>query len=417
MRHPETPPAPGVISGAVLGSAPDPDRRARANVLRLAAAQALAGANAAVVFATGAIVGATLAPDPAYATVPISVFVVGMAAGTLPAGWIARRHGRRAAFVAGTGCGVAMGLLAALAVLLASFPLYCFATLLGGCYAAVVQSFRFAAADGASPAFRPRALSWVMAGGVFAGVLGPQLVTWTMDLWAPYTFAASYLAQAAVALVAMAVLSGVALPRPAAGERAAGRPLGEIVRQPPFVAAVVCGVVSYALMNLVMTSAPLAMRMCGLPVSASNWAIQWHIVAMYGPSFFTGSLIARFGAPRVVAAGLAITVGAAAVGLSGVTAGHFSLALVLLGLGWNFGFVGASAMVLETHRPEERTRVQSFNDFLVFGTMAAGSFSSGGLLAAQGWAAVNLVVFPPVALALAVLAASGLFRRRPAAAG
>ena len=412
MRLPGSSSAPEVAP-AVL----DSDRRARANVLRLAGAQALAGANAAVVFATGSIVGATLAPGPAYATVPISVFVVGMAAGTLPAGWIARRHGRRAAFLVGTGCGVAMGLLAALAVLLASFPLYCFATLLGGLYAAVVQSFRFAAADGASPAFRPRALSWVMTGGVFAGVLGPQLVTWTMDLWAPYTFAASYLAQAAVALVAMAVLSGVDLPRPAPGERTAGRPLGEIVRQPRFVAAVVCGVVSYALMNLVMTSAPLAMRMCGLSVVSSNWALQWHIVAMYAPGFVTGSLIARFGAPRVVAAGLLVTLGAAAVGLSGVTAGHFSLALVLLGVGWNFGFTGASAMVLQTHRPEERTRVQSVNDFVVFGTVAAGSFASGGLLAAQGWAAVNVVVFPPVALALAALAVSGLFRRRPAAAG
>lgn len=393
-----------------------PDRRARANVLRLALAQALAGANSAVIFATGAIIGSTLAPSASLATVPISVFVVGMAAGTLPAGWIAQRHGRRAAFMAGTGCGAATGLLAALAVLVASFPLYCAATFLGGLYASVVLSFRFAAADGASASFGPRALSWVMAGGVFAGVLGPQLVTWTMDLWPPYLFAASYLAQAAVALVAMAVLGGVDLPRPAATELAAGRPLGRIVRQPRFLAAVTCGVVSYTLMNLVMTSAPLAMHMCGLPLTASNFAIQWHIVAMYGPSFFTGTLIARFGAGRVVAAGLAITLAAAATGLSGISAAHFSLTLILLGLGWNFGFVGASALVLVTHRPEERTRVQAFNDFLVFGTMAVGSFSSGQLLAAHGWAAVNLVVFPPVVLALAVLVASGLLRRVPAAA-
>lgn len=397
---------------ADLAAGAGPDRRTRTNVLRLALAQALAGANSAVIFATGAIIGSQLAPSPAYATVPISVFVVGMAAGTLPTGWIARHHGRRAAFMAGTGCGVLTGLLAALAVLLASFPLYCTATFLGGLYAAVVLSFRFAAADGASAAFRSRALSWVMAGGVFAGVLGPQLVTWTMHLWPPYLFAASYLAQAAVALVAMAVLAGVDLPRPAATELTAGRPLGVVVRQPRFLTAVVCGVVSYSLMNLVMTSAPLAMHLCGLPLSASNFAIQWHIVAMYGPSFFTGALIARFGAQRVVAAGLVILAAAAATGLSGITAAHFSLALILLGLGWNFGFVGASALVLETHRPEERTRVQALNDFLVFGTMAVGSFSSGQLLAAYGWAAVNLVVFPPVVLALGVLAASGLFRRR-----
>ncbi len=395
----------------------DPDRRARANVLRLAAAQALAGANSAVIFATGSIIGAQLAPSAAYATVPLSVYVVGMAAGTLPTGWVARHHGRRAAFMVGTGCGALTGLMAAFALLIGSFPLYCAATFLGGLYAAVVLSFRFAAADGASEAFRPRALSWVMAGGVFAGVLGPQLVTWTMDLWPPYLFAASYLAQAAVALVAMAVLAGVHLPRPAAAElAAAGRPLRQIARQPRFVAAVTCGVVSYTLMNLVMTSAPLAMHLCGLPLSVSNFAIQWHIVAMYGPSFVTGTLIARFGAQRVVLAGFAITLAAAATGLSGVTAAHFSATLVLLGLGWNFGFVGASALVLETHHAEERTKVQALNDFLVFGTMAVGSFSSGQLLAAHGWAAVNLAVIPPVALAIAVLAASGLLRRRAATA-
>ena len=386
------------------------DRRARGNVLRLAVAQALAGANASVIFATGAIIGSTLAPDPAWATVPISVFVVGMAAGTLPTGWLARRYGRQPAFMAGGGAGVLAGLVAAGALLAQSFALFCLATLCGGFYASVVQSFRFAAADGASTAFRPKALSWVMAGGVFAGVIGPQLVTWTMDLWAPNLFVVSYLAQAGVALLAMGVLSGVDLPRPARAAPA-GRPLAEIVRQPRFLIAALCGVVSYTLMNLVMTSAPLAMRMCGLPLVASNSAIQWHIVAMYGPSFFTGTLIARFGAPRVVAAGLALTAAAALVGLQGITTAHFVVVLVLLGLGWNFGFVGASAMVLDCHRPEERTRVQSFNDFLVFGTMAAGSFSSGQLLTALGWGAVNLVVFPPVVLALAVLALSGRLRR------
>ena len=388
------------------------DRRTKANVLRLAAAQALAGANASVVYATGAIIGSTLSPDPALTTVPISVFVVGQASGTLPVGWLSRRYGRRAAFMAGSGCGVLAGLLAAMALLRQSFPLYCVATLFAGLYASAVQSFRFAAADGAPLAFRPKALSWVMAGGVFAGVLGPQLVTWTMGLWPPNLFVVSYLAQAAVALVAMAVLSGVDLPRPAPAELARGRPLPAIIRQPRFVVAVVCGVVSYTLMNLVMTSAPLAMRLCGLPLSAFNGALQWHGVAMYLPSFFTGSLIARFGARRVVAAGLLLTGTAAATGLSGISATQFSAGLVLLGLGWNFGFVGASAMVLEAHRPEERNKVQSFNDFLVFGTMAFGSFSSGHLLVTFGWAAVNWVVFPPVALALAVLMASGLLLRR-----
>lgn len=391
------------------------DARSKGNVVRLSAAQALAGANASVVYATGAIIGNTLAPAPAFATVPISVLVVGMALGTLPTGWIARRHGRRAAFLVGAGAGCAAGLLAAVALLAQSFVLYCCATMLAGFYAAVVGSFRFAAADGVAPGLRPRALSWVMAGGVFAGVLGPQLVTLTMDIWSPHVFVVSYLAQAVVALLAAAVLGGVELPGIKPADAARGRPLLQIVRQRRFVVAAICGVVSYMLMNLVMTSAPLAMRLCGLPLATSNTAIQWHVVAMYGPSFFTGAIIARFGAPAVVAAGLLLLAAAAAAGLAGITAGHFILGLVLLGIGWNFGFVGASAMVLETHRPEERTRVQSFNDFLVFGTMAVGSFSSGGLLTEYGWASVNWVVFPPVALALLALL---LFRPvRPALGG
>ena len=387
------------------------DRRARRNALRLAAAQALAGANATVIFATAAIIGASIAPEPGLATLPISVFVCGMAAGTLPTGAIARRFGRRTAFITGSGIGCIAGLIATAALLAGSFTLYCVATFLAGLYGSVVQSFRFAAADGASPGFRARALSWVMVGGVFSGVLGPQLVTWTMGLWQPYLFAASYLAQAAVALIAMAVLAGVDLPRPVRATDA-GRPLGTIIRQPRFIVAALCGVITYTLMNLVMTSAPLAMRLCGLPLSASNATIQWHVVAMYGPSFFTGALIARFGAQRVVAAGLTLLAAAAVCGLAGVELANFTIGLILLGVGWNFGFVGASSLVLETHRPEERTRVQSFNDFLVFGTMAIGSFSSGQLLVLYGWASVNWVVFPPVAIGLGALALSRLMRGR-----
>ncbi|HZR76683.1 MFS transporter [Bradyrhizobium sp.] len=390
------------------------DTRVRANVMRLAAAQALTGANSAVIFATGSIVGATLAPDVSLATVPISMYVAGLAAGTLPTGMISRAYGRRVAFIAGTACGALTGLLGALAILRGSFVLFCCATFLGGLYGAVSQSYRFAAADGASTAFRPKAVSWVMAGGVFAGVLGPQLVQWTMDIWSPYLFAFSFIVQAAVALVAMAILAGVDAPKPAPADLHRGRPLLEIVRQPRFIAAALCGVIAYPTMNLVMTSAPLAMKMCGLSLSDSNFGIQWHIVAMYGPSFFTGSLIARFGAPRVVATGLLLEAAAAVIGLSGLTAMHFWATLIVLGMGWNFGFVGASALVLETHRPEERNKVQAFNDFLVFGMMAVGSFSSGQLLANYGWAAVNWVVFPPVALGITVLLLVSLQRRRTA---
>jgi MFS family permease len=390
------------------------DARARSNVKRLAAAQALTGANSAVIFATGSIVGATMAPDISLATVPLSMYVVGLAAGTLPTGAISRAYGRRTAFIIGTGCGVLTGLLGAFAILRGSFVLFCLATFLGGLYGAVSQSYRFAAADGASAEYRPKAVSWVMAGGVFAGVLGPQLVQWTMDIWPPYLFAFSFVVQAAVALVAMAVLSGVDAPKPAPSDMHGGRPLLEIARQPRFIAAALCGVVSYPMMNLVMTSAPLAMKMCGLTVSDSNFGIQWHIVAMYGPSFFTGTLISRFGAPRIVALGLLLEATGAMIGLSGVSAMHFWATLIVLGVGWNFSFVGASALVLETHRPAERNKVQAFNDFLVFGMMAVGSFSSGQLLANFGWSAVNMVVFPPVMLGLAVLAVASFARRRAA---
>lgn len=380
------------------------------DVLRLAAAQALGGANSAVVYATGAIVGNMLAPNQALATLPISVFVVGMAACTLPAGTIARRHGRRAAFLTGTGCGVLVGLLAALAIVLGSFWLFCAATFFGGAYAAVVLSFRFAAADCVPPKRRPRAVSAVMAGGVFAGVIGPQLVTYTMDLWQPHLFAATFLAQAAIAAVSAVILFGVRVPMPTAVEVAGGRPLGAILRQPRFITAVICGVVSYTLMNFVMTAAPLAMRLCGLSQESSNLGLQWHIIAMYGPGFFTGQLITRFGAPRVVAAGLALTAASAAIGLTGIDVAHFWLTLILLGLGWNFGFVGASALVLECHRPEERTRVQSLNDFVVFGTMALGSFSSGSLLTTYGWDTVLWVSFFPLAVAVTALAATASSR-------
>jgi len=388
------------------------DQRVRANIARLAVAQALTGANTAVIFATGSIVGAAIAPNMALATMPLSVYVVGMAAGTLPAGWVARTYGRRVAFLIGAGFGAVCGVLAAIAIILKSFPLFCIATFCGGLYASVALSYRFAAADGAKEAFRPKAISWVLAGGVFAGVLGPQLVQWTMDFWAPHLFAASFVVQAVVALVAMAVLSTVHAPRPAKTDLHRGRPLGQIIRQRDFIAAALCGTVTYTMMNLVMTSAPLAMRLCGLPISDSNFGIQWHIVAMYGPSFFTGSLIARFGAPVIVAIGLALEATAAAIGMSGITPLHFWAMLIVLGLGWNFGFIGASALVVQTHRPEERNKVQAFNDFLVFGMMAVGSFTSGHLLADYGWAIVNAVVFPPVAVALICLGLVHIMRRR-----
>lgn len=383
------------------------------SVLRLAIAQALSGANTTVVYATAAIIGHLLAPRPGMATLPISVFVIGMALSTLPVGAVARQHGRHAAFFLGNGCGVVSGLLASLALVQASFVLFCIAMLFGGAYAAVVLTFRFAAAECVPAADKPRALSLVLAGGVFAGVLGPQLVTATMNQWPPHAYAATYLCAAAVSVLSALVLRGVRFAGSPAMPAAVGatpsappatsRPLRDVVRQPRFVVAMLCGVVSYMLMNFMMTSAPLAMELCGLPREYSNYGIELHVVAMYLPSFFTGRLISRFGETPIVLAGLAITAAAALVGMSGQTVAHFWWALALLGVGWNFGFLGASAMVLQCHTPQEGPRVQAINDFVVFGTMVIGSFASGSLLSAYGWSTVAALTLPPVVVAAAAL--------------
>ncbi len=374
------------------------------NILRLAAAQALAGANSVVFYATGAIVGNAIAPSPSLATLPITLFVLGMAASILLFGALARKRGRKAAFMAGTGAGVVTGLAAALAVVLGSFLLFCFAAMLGGAYAAVALSFRFAATDGVAPERRARALSLVMGGGVAAGIIGPMLVTGTMHLWPTHTFAFTFLAQALVAALAAILLAGgVTSAEPAAASVRGGRPLREIVRQPGFATTVFSGAVAYMVMNFLMTAAPLSMHMHGLSQQAANLGIQWHVMAMYGPGFFTGRLIQRFGAVRMAAAGLLITAASVAVGLSGLGVYHYWLSLILLGIGWNFGFTGASAKIIDFHRPEEKTQVQSLNDFLVFGVMIVGSFSSGVLLNAFGWNAVLWGSLVPVAVALLTL--------------
>ncbi|WP_160151505.1 MFS transporter [Microbulbifer sp. ALW1] len=382
-------------------------RTQRANIWRLAIAQALAGANSVVVYATGAIVGNTLAPTPLLATLPLSIFVVGMALCILPVGVIAGRYGRRAAFLAGAGAGVLAGLLAMYATFMggvSGFWLFCVSTFFGGAYAAVVLTFRFAAADAAAPERKAQALSMVMAGGVAAGVVGPQLVTWTMDLWPQYLFAVTFLAQATVAALSALILVGVRLPKPTVEQAHGGRPLATIVRQPRFIAAATCGAISYTLMNFLMTAAPLAMHMHGHSTESSNLGLQWHVIAMFGPSFFTGKLIARFGAERVMMVGLLLIGISAAVGLMGVQVMHFWWTLILLGLGWNFGFLGASALVLECHTDTEKTRVQSLNDFIVFGLMALGSFFSGGILSAYGWNSVLWVSFAPLAITVIALA-------------
>ena len=380
------------------------DNLARRNALVLAVAQALAGGNNTVIVATSAIIGAVLAPDKGLATLPITGMVFGMWFGTLPIGYLARTRGRRFALQTGSLFGVISGLISFSATMIGSFPLLLLGTFCGGLYAAAHQSYRFAAADTASESFRAKAVSWVLAGGVFAAVIGPQLVIFTKDMLSPHLFAASFLGQSVCALLAAAVLTFVRIPRLTSKPTEPVRSLLHITLTPQFIVAVACGVVSYAMMNMVMTSAPLAMIDCGHSVTDSALGIQWHVIAMYAPSFFTGHLINRFGVERVISAGLALLLAAALVGISGLTVAHFWTNLVLLGLGWNFSFIGATTMVTRCHRPHERNKVQAFNDFLIFGSMAVSSFSSGQLLARFGWVTVNEVIFPAVFIAGALLA-------------
>lgn len=386
---------------------------AKRNAFVLACAQALGGANPAIVVSLGGIVGYALAENKALSTLPVSLFNLGLALGTIPAAILMRHLGRRGGYVIGGAIGAVAGAIAATAIALASFAIFCLGTAVAGLYASFVQSYRFAAADTATGAFRPRAIGWVMIGGLFAAVIGPQTVIWTRDALPAMPFAGSFVGQGVLALLAIGVVLFLRAPPPVTTPLHGGRPLRHFLRSPRFLVAVAAGVVSYGLMSFVMTAAPLAMVGCGHSVSAAALGIQWHVLAMYAPSFFTGRLIARFGQEAVTAAGLMLMAGAAAVDLSGLSVAHFWLALVLLGAGWNLSFIGATAMVTDCYRPEERARVQAMNDFLVFGSVAVASFSSGRLLDVSGWATLNWIVFPPVAgVLLLLLWQGGRGRRR-----
>jgi predicted MFS family arabinose efflux permease len=379
------------------------DNLARRNAMVLAVAQALAGGNNTVIVSTASIVGAVLAPDKGLATLPITAMVMGMWLGTLPVGALARRFGRRFALQTGSAFGILSGFISYAAVMNGNFWLLLVGTFCGGLYAAAHQSYRFAAADTASEAYRPKVVSWVLAGGVFAAVIGPQLVIFTKDLLSPHLFAASYLGQSACAIAAAAVLQFIRVPPVTVARHDNARPLGQIIRAPRFIVAVACGMASYGMMNMLMTSAPLAMVGCGHSVTDAALGIQWHVLAMYAPSFITGSLIARFGVERVAGVGLALVATSAVVGIAGITVAHFWTNLVLLGLGWNLAFIGATTMVTQCHRPQERNKVQSFNDFLIFGSMALTSFSSGQLLDKFGWATINEVILPTIFVTGALL--------------
>lgn len=379
----------------------------RRNIVVLALAQTLGASNGPIIISLGGLVGQKLSSDPTLVTLPVSLYNLGLALGTLPAAAIMRHFGRRSGYLLGAAIGLAAGVVATLGVYWASFLVFCLGTFLSGFYAAYVQSYRFAAADGAAGALKGKAISAVMIGGLAAAILGPQLVIWTRESIPDLPFAGSFLSQAALALLAIPVLL---LLRTPAEEKASsqvqaaeGRPLGEIMRSPRYMLAVAAGVVSYGLMTFVMTAAPVAMVHMGHSVDHAALGIQWHVLAMFAPSFVTGRLMARFGKERVTATGLLIIGLSALVALSGLDLGHFWISLTLLGIGWNFGFLGATAMVTDCHTAEERTKAQGANDFIVFGTVAIASFSSGALLSSSGWSMLNWLVLPLVALILVPL--------------
>ena len=400
----------------MLQTVVDPNALAKRNAWVLAVAQALGGANPAIVISLGGIVGLSLATNKALATLPVSLLNLGLALGIIPAAMVMRRFGRRNGYVFGATLGVIGGSVAALGIVWGDFVMFCVGTMICGFYAAYVQSYRFAAADSATPAFKARAISYVMAGGLAAGIIGPQIVIFTREIVPGSMFAGSFLAQAGLALLSVAVIAFLRpAPVPVNATKDTGRPLSQIVRQPRFVIAVVAGVVSYGLMSFLMTAAPLAMVDCGLPIETAALGISWHILAMFGPSFFTGRLIDRFGKENVTSVGLVLIAISAVIALNGLSVAHFWSALILLGIGWNFGFIGATALVTDCYRPEERTKVQAANDFLVFGCVAAASFSSGKLLDAGGWELVNWLSFPPIALALVLLLGQAHLRRAAAA--
>lgn len=371
----------------------------------LVAAQSLGGASPPIIISLGGLVGQQLSSNPTASTLPVSIYQLGLALSTLPAAWIMNRMGRRAAYVLGAILGVISGVVAAQGIAHGNFITFCIGTALAGFYAACVQSYRFAATDMVPSDEQAKAISRVMIGGLIAAIIGPQVVIWTRDALPATPFAGSFYSQAVLALLALPLLMGLRLPPPQAKSAAAGdaRPLGEIARTQQFIVACAAGVVSYGLMAFLMTAAPMAMVGCGHSVGEAAMGIQWHVLAMFVPSFFTGKLIARFGKRPITALGLLMIGAAGALALMGLDIFHFWGSLILLGVGWNFGFIGATALLTECYRPSERAKVQALNDFLVFGTVAVASFGSGQLLHSAGWNGINIGMLPLVAIVLILL--------------
>ena len=375
----------------------------RRNVLLLATAHGVLGGQVAMHIILGGLAGFLLASEAKYATLPISVMIIASAVSTGMISLLMGRFGRRAGFLLGTASGAVAGIICAWAIAVGSFPLFLLGSFLIGLYQASQGYFRFAAADSASPEFRPKAVSWVLAGGLVAALLGPELVQQTRNLLSPVPYAGAYLAITAVNIVGSLAFLGLDIPPPTQVQKHGGRPLRSVLREPVIVVAMLCAMVSYATMNLVMTATPLAMVAIGCTPDMAADVVRWHIVAMFGPSFFTGNLISRFGHVRVIGTGLILFGAAGTAALADNAIPNYYAALVLLGLAWNFSFIGATSLLAASHAPAERARVQGINDTLVFGSVVLASFTSGALLDTSGWDAVQFAVYPGVAMAFAAL--------------
>lgn len=376
------------------------------NVLLLASTQALFQTVSVMVMTLSGLVGLQLATDKSFATLPIAMMMVVAAATMIPASMFMQRFGRKAGFLLGTVLGCAAGLTAAGAIWLHHFWLFVFANMLVGGYQGFAQYYRFAAADIASADFKSRAISWVIAGGVVAALAGPGIARVTQGI-GPVPFMAAYLALFAVSVLALLIVTRIDIPPVVVSEvHGPARPLMEIMRQPVFLTALIASSVGYAVMIMVMTATPLAMQMCGQSLGASATVIQWHVLGMFVPSFFTGHLIRRYGVLSIMGLGIVLLAGHVAIALTGIEFLHFLSGLILLGVGWNFLFIGGTTLLTEAYRPTERAKAQAVHDFLMFGAVSLASFSAGGLLNAWGWQSVNLTVLP--FLGAAALAVGGL---------
>ncbi|MFT4708080.1 MAG: MFS family permease [Ascidiaceihabitans sp.] len=389
---------------------PASNKRALRNVTVLVIAQAFLGAQMPLIFTIGGLAGQSLASNICFATLPISMIVLGSMLAATPLSAIMQRYGRRVGFWMGTMGGALGAAICAYALYISSFPLFLFGSFFTGVYMSAQGFYRFAAADSASDAFRPKAISYVMAGGLASAIIGPQLFKVTTDAMV-VPFLGAYLAVIVINVVGSALFLFVDMPKPEAptADTPKGRTRWELITTPRIAVAVICAMVSYALMNLVMTSTPLAVVGCGFTKGTAADVVTGHVLAMFIPSFFTGHLIARFGVEKIMGIGIAILGCAGIVALSGVALPNFFVALILLGIGWNFGFIGATSMLSGAHSVHERGRMQGLNDLLVFGGVFVASLASGGLMncsggdAEQGWAAVNYAMAPFLLLAAASL--------------